>query len=618
MAASYTDNRHLPIQFYCNGIKETVVRRRHREKKSLSYYENEQCNRNMTLKLSDFVQQVVYLPDRVLDLLEIAAYVFCADRSVRRGARDDLHYQSWSRNIEYNIRVRDYDFWHNEKIRKLLAQTVTWITGDMAHKFYFYPGHKTEKTSLFDHSQFVDSLEGSNVVMLFSGGLDSLAGTIKLLEETQATLWLVSHKSSQITTRTQYRLVEALKKQYLPKRINHSFFECHLHKDRAPEESQRTRAFLYTSAAFAMSSALKLNSFYLYENAITALNFPKRGAMINARVSRTAHPKTIRLLESLFHEIGQDKCNIVNPFKEKTKTDIVECIHKYDKLHLANSSVSCSKIFKGNNSSTHCGCCSQCIDRRFAFHALNCESFDEGIYSFDFINEPITDGETKTNIIDYIRQAREFLHSNEDSFYIDKADLLSEVIDHKLDEFAQVSRISDVCKRHGKQVQKALVNMIHPLEYYPEGSLFTLIKTGDYERAPVYTLAKQIANELEVFIRKTYSLSKPKNENELNASINGYLSGHGTRFENEHPTLKFGTARTIPDHSCQDMLVEVKYIRTNTTPSKANEGIAADLTKYPDEPLKLFIVYDPYSQITDRNEFRRDFEVKRHCIIHII
>jgi len=51
---------------------------------------------------------------------------------------------------------------------------------------------------------------------------------------------------------------------------------------------------------------------------------------------------------------------------------------------------------------------------------------------------------------------------------------------------------------------------------------------------------------------------------------------------------------------------------------KATEGIAADLTKYPDDTLKLFIVYDPEGKIYDRNTFKRDFEDKRYCIIHII
>ena len=65
---------------------------------------------NVKLALPDFVRDVFYLPHRILDLLEIAAYIFSADRLISRGYRDALEYHSWSRSFHFVVKVRDFDF----------------------------------------------------------------------------------------------------------------------------------------------------------------------------------------------------------------------------------------------------------------------------------------------------------------------------------------------------------------------------------------------------------------------------------------------------------------------------------------------------------------------------
>ena len=62
---------------------------------------------NIRISLPDFVRDVYFLPDRVLDLLEIASYVFAADRLIPRGRRAALEYESWGRSIHFAIKVRD-------------------------------------------------------------------------------------------------------------------------------------------------------------------------------------------------------------------------------------------------------------------------------------------------------------------------------------------------------------------------------------------------------------------------------------------------------------------------------------------------------------------------------
>ena len=53
----------------------------------LDYLDREGGLTNVKLGLPNFVRDVYHLPERTLDLLELAAYVYCADRMSSRGRR---------------------------------------------------------------------------------------------------------------------------------------------------------------------------------------------------------------------------------------------------------------------------------------------------------------------------------------------------------------------------------------------------------------------------------------------------------------------------------------------------------------------------------------------------
>src|SRR5437667_1300471 len=54
---------------------------------------------NVRIALPGFVRQLLHIPPRLLDLLEIAAYVYCADRWSHRGGKSAVEYHSWSRDF---------------------------------------------------------------------------------------------------------------------------------------------------------------------------------------------------------------------------------------------------------------------------------------------------------------------------------------------------------------------------------------------------------------------------------------------------------------------------------------------------------------------------------------
>jgi hypothetical protein len=599
-----------------------------REIVSLNYDKNDK-DTLVNVQLPEFVLDLYHIPDRIKDLLEIAAFVYAADRYIKRGSIKDVEYQSWSRSFHFVIRVRDIAFWNKPSVKVSLAELLSFMTGDKDFKFTFQGNRTTGPTSLFDKPEFKISRNKPTKVILFSGGLDSLVGIVENLVNCQDELCLVSHASHHpIVGSTQNNIIGILNNDF-PNRCKHYKFRCNLRRARAVEETQRSRFFLYASIAFALAHAYNLGSFYFYENGIMSFNFPLRTDLLNGRASRTTHPKSIKLLER-FLGLFKSGFTIINPFLFKTKRDIITMLMNFGKTDYFRSTVSCSSTFQRSGSSTHCGECSQCIDRKFAIYAANADSFDDdlGLYSKDFIREKIKNLQVRGFIIDYVRLARNFSTMNVDNFAYEKLNELSEIIDFVdgISDEEKTGKIFDVCHSHGVQIEEALVNMKAKYEKpfkkdaVIDGSLLSLIAHGVHFTSPVQSLAKTIAQKLSTSIPIIFQKNKPKDENDFNDKVEGLINVERSDYEREFPSICFGLVKTIPDHSFNrtDLIIESKYVRDSTTPSKVSDAIAADLTKYPKGSLKLFIVYDPHRKITNDGKFKNTFQSKNNCIVCII
>ena len=582
---------------------------------------------NVRIGLPDFVRSVYYLPPRCLDLMEIAAYVFAGDRLISRGNRVAAEYQSWARNLHYVLRVRDYDFWSQSAVQDALRSALEFVTGDRTYEFTFQPGHTTPPTSLFDKEHFqVETTTGLSII-LFSGGIDSLAGALQRLRESDDSICLVRHQSQGSTTRTQRGLVAALKQEY-PGRVSHYQFRTNLQGLRRREESQRTRSFLYGSIAFAISMAFGRDGFFVYENGVTSLNFARRDDLLNARASRTTHPQTIARLASLFSIIAERPFSIEVPFLWNTKTDVVAYLKASGQGHLLPSSVSCSHTFNSQTQATHCGECFQCLDRRIGVYgAATDESDNIGLYATDIIADSIPSQEGKTTVVDYLRQAARFSNWNQDYFCNQMLDDLQHLlgwIPGYEDEIDLVERVWDLCSRHGRQVAHALRRMrdIHEPIFNPlaPDSLLRIVSDREFLKAPIERLVTSIESRLESAFPKSFRSVRPANEGDLNDKIEGLIDTWRDDLQREHPSVPFARAGVVPDFSIDrgHLLIEGKYIRGNTTPSKVTEGMAADLTKYPQEAHILFVVYDPAAAIVDRARLKRDFEDRGRCTVRVL
>ena len=616
-----------PVLVVCNGASAPSVTSTGKAPLVMDYLERSGNQPKVRIGLPNFVRDVYHLPDRTLDLLEIAAYIYCADRLSSRGAKDAVEYRAWARSFRYVVKVRDIDFWQRTDVSDCLSNALRFMTGDRGYTFSFQPGHTTNKTSLFDDEHFsVDNSE-EVAVALFSGGLDSLAGVLNRLENTDDRVCLVSHQSQPGTTRTQQQLVAALNTRY-PERVFHYRFQCNLKGIRAAEETQRSRALLYTSIAFAIAQAFGDDSFTVYENGITGINFPRRVDLASARASRTTHPKTIYHLNQLFSLLLGRETKIHLPFLWKTKSDVMGMLRSGPHPELIPSSVSCSKTFLNLEQASQCGGCSQCIDRRFAAYASKADDIDDsGIYAKDIISKEIKDREVKTTVVDYVRQAKNFGTWNEDHFFVELSADLSELVDYLPDgrnEMERLELVRSLCKRHGDQVALAMNRMrdLHDDLYspIPADSLLGLIADREYLKDPVSLLVDRICEILDPAVGAIFSANPPKNETDLNTKLGGLLKSHEIDLRREHPAVSFAGGHTVPDHGNDDsdVLVEAKYVRGATTPNKATDGIAADLTKYPRDKHILFVVYDPDRAIKDDQSFKYDFESQGRCTVLVV
>ena len=616
-----------PVLVLCNGASPPDENSGEKGTIILDYLDSEGGLPNVRLGLPNFVRNVYHLPDRTLDLLELAAYVYCADRMSSRGPKVAVEYHAWARSFRFVVKVRDYAFWKRNDVSACLSRALQFMTGDREYRFSFQPGHSTPRTGLFDDEQF--QMENSQVlnVALFSGGIDSLAGVLNHLEVTSEQVCLVSHQSQPGTVKTQRQLVAALNDHY-PGRVSHYKFECHLKGIRAVEETQRSRAFLYTSIAFAIAQAFGQDGFSVYENGITGINFPRRADLGGARASRTTHPKTIHHLKQLFCLFGECEMHIQLPFLWKTKTDTLALLRDGTHPELIPSSVSCSKTFQNLGQATHCGGCSQCVDRRFAAYASQADDIDDsGIYANDIISTAISDREVKTTVVDYVRQAKNFSTWNEDHFFMELAAELSDIVDYLPDrgsEFERLGLVRDLCKRHGDQVALAMKRMrdSHDDLYsvVARDSLLGLISEREYLKDPVSLLVDRLCELLSPAIGRMFGANPPKDETDLNTKIGTLLNSHEIDLRREHPAVSFAGGHTVPDHGGDnsDILVEAKYVRGATTPSKVSDGIAADMTKYPLDRHILFVVYDPQRIIRDDQLFKSDFESRGRCTVLVV
>lgn len=313
------------------------------------------------------------LNERWKDFLTIAAFVYAADGGLRRGDRRDLNLdgRSWARKAMLHIPVSDLKFWSSDETKRSLSNAVGWITGD-EFTFQFLASERVHSEQM---PLFGTGAPGPNtVVVLASGGMDSTTRVAELLSEPTKRVIAVGLNTHSVPHARREAVLRAAARQ-AGERFVDAELSCLKH-NLDVERTLRSRPLLLAALGGATSTVVGSDVFEMPENGFTALNIALHESTKDAMASRTAHPKTLWLLEQLIALVGDGRrIRIVNPYSDLTRRQVVETLGAKGRLDLLPLTVSCSTGVK-NGKETHCGRCTQCVDRRIAVSAAGYAEYD--------------------------------------------------------------------------------------------------------------------------------------------------------------------------------------------------------------------------------------------------
>jgi len=421
-------------------------------------------NRNIEFKISDIAERMgAKIPELYIDLLDIAAYVYSADQTTPRGGNGsrDMH-ASWRRDMYFVIPVRRLDFWSQQKVSEALTGTLDFLSDDSYDFRFVTLDHPPPPQEYFEFSK-EDVVFEPDEILLFSGGLDSLGGAVKEIFEDGKRVALVSHRSApKINPKQQELHADICKRSPDGLQPKHIPVWVHKHGWEAVDDSQRARSLLYASLAATVARMFGKDRIRFYENGVTSLNLPVAEQILGARATRTTHPKTIAGFRSIFSLMTGRDFQVETPFFWKTKTDILDLIKKAGQAELIKHTVSCSHIWGMTKLHTHCGCCSQCIDRRLAVFASNAVKHDpDEMYDTDvFIGGRSSENQDIVLAESYVRSMRECADLTAGQFFSRYGEVSRAVpyIPGNADEVAGM--IFQLYSRNGQQVKRAIAKAV--------------------------------------------------------------------------------------------------------------------------------------------------------------
>ena len=417
---------------------------------------------NVTLTVDDIRQSMFSdVPGRFVDLLEIATCVYVADQAVTRGGSGVENVgEDWRRKLLFRIPVREPDFWSSRAVLDPLVHTLALLSEDE----YFFEFERLRDPPAFQSYFKLTDASGDSTgpeeVVLFSGGLDSLGGSILEAVVNKRRVALVNHRSTQKLARRYGQLRNMLADRaahpplHVPVVINKA-------KALGREHSQRSRSFLYIALAGTIAQMFGLSRVRVYENGVVSLNLPPSPQVVGARATRTTHPQVINGFAEVLTAVSERSFAVETPFLWRTKAEVLELIRDADCADMVRHAVSCTHTWEATRLHTHCGMCSQCIDRRFAALAVGMGEDDPAeAYKVDLLLGEPKEGHQSSMLVAFTETANEIDQMQPKEFFARYGEV-SRVLRH-LDGSpdATALKVFELYKRHAKQITGVLKNAI--------------------------------------------------------------------------------------------------------------------------------------------------------------
>jgi len=412
---------------------------------------------NVFLKIRNITDAVAKNPPPVLlDLLDVAAYLYAGDQCVPRGGTASFDYgDRWDRRLRYVIPLRRPKVWQRARVKEALADVLGWMTDDQFEFRFPQLKNPPKLPSYLEFDKDTANPTGIEEVCMFSGGLDSLAGAVKEAVVDGRKVALVGHCPAPQLHKRQDQLLEALAAKCKPAK-RPFFVQVWANKASSltKDTSQRIRSFLFASLGAVIAGMMKLNRVRFYENGPVSLNLPLCEQLVGARVTRTTHPKTLAGMSKLLSLLLGTDFAVDNPFLWKTRTDTVLDLKAAKAEDLLPYTVSCSHTRGMTTGYPHCGCCSQCIDRRFAVLAADCGQHDPAdSYQLDVLTDGRDKTEDRTMLERYLGFAAKVeAVKDENTFFTEFPEAYRTINAMDGDRRESAKQVIALCKRHGEQV----------------------------------------------------------------------------------------------------------------------------------------------------------------------
>lgn len=319
-----------------------------------------------------------------VDLLLVASIVYILDKTVPRGTARDL----WTREFSVTFPVADPRLW--EIAKDSLESGLTFLTGDeWSIAFRKMP---EQSFALPESDNNGHPVLTGDVVSLFSGGLDSLVGTVNWLgANPTGKMVLIGHHDASHTAGEQSRLWDLLEDtkykgrtafcgvrvRPLPRALARAGQRVRTEEDTEP--TLRSRSFVFLAlglyAAHALGPRVPL---LMPENGYMAVNIPLTPSRIGSCSTRTMHPYFLDTMRTLITDLGFEN-RIENPLESQTKGETLRnCRDRATLIRMARATVSCAHPSRRGNwrrkSAGNCGYCLPCLIRRAALHQVGKDS----------------------------------------------------------------------------------------------------------------------------------------------------------------------------------------------------------------------------------------------------
>ena len=367
---------------------------------------------NVELRSEDIGRRMLAsLPATLADLLDVATYIYCADQLVSRGGSTGRQLGAdWRRELRFVIPVREPDRWSSPEVTQRLERLLAFMSDDNTRFEFVRARDGPTGSGYFDFGSEVDE------VALFSGGLDSLSGAVDRLSKGASRLLLVSHQSSTKIAKRQRELARELAARF-PNRVLHIPVRVTMRGIEAVETTQRTRSFLFGALAATVAQVGHASRLALFENGIVSINLPIAGQVLGTAATRTTHPRVVRDLAAFLSALLEREVVVENPYLWKTKAEVAEVLRASGHGDLARHTVSCSRVYWMTRLHTHCGRCSQCLDRRFGALAAGIREDDpETMYEVDLLTGAREEDLDQTMAESFVRHALELKDMTERTF----------------------------------------------------------------------------------------------------------------------------------------------------------------------------------------------------------